>query len=413
MFELCDLVDMYSGGTPSRSNATLWGGMIPWVSGKDMKSFRLSGSIERITELAVNSGSRCVGSGSILILVRGMALFKGVPIGILTCKASFNQDVKALVPHAGIDPTFLGYAIAARENFLQSFVTSAGHGTGRLITEALQTLPIWVPLIPEQQRIASVLDEWDDAISGCEKLIVALERRLEWMRSNVLGGMTRLSGYSAPWKTIAIAEILTEHGDSSTGKEEVYSVSVHLGLVNQIKHLGRSFAAASTKHYNRVRPGDIVYTKSPTGEFPLGIIKQSKVDDAVIVSPLYGVFKPASRAMGTILDELMASPSAAKRLLAPVVQKGAKNTIAVTNRDFLQAKLFLPTDEKEIEALCDLVEAAQTELKVHRDELNLLRREKRGLMQKLLTGDWRVPEGVDHLMPNSEVTKKFAKEALA
>jgi len=278
---------------------------------------------------------------------------------------------------------------------------------------AFKELLIPLPPLIEQRRIARFLDGWDVAIETREKLVAAKQRRLDWIRLRVLTGASRLSGHTKPWKTSALAEVLTEHGEASTGKEEVYSVSVHLGLVNQIEHLGRSFAADSTAHYNRVNPGDIVYTKSPTGQFPLGIIKQSKVDKAVIVSPLYGVFAPATRALGTVVDALLASPSAAARLLAPVVQKGAKNTIAVTNRNFLQAKLFLPTDEKEIEALCDLVEAAQAELKVHRDELNLLRREKRGLMQKLLTGDWRVPEGVDRLIPNSDVAVKLAKEVRA
>ena len=71
-----------------------------------------------------------------------------------------------------------------------------------------------------------------------------------------------------------LGDFLTEHKENSTGKEEVFSVSVHKGLVNQIEHLGRFFATKNTSNYNLVKPGDIVYTKSPTGEFPWGIIKQ-------------------------------------------------------------------------------------------------------------------------------------------
>lgn len=73
------------------------------------------------------------------------------------------------------------------------------------------------------------------------------------------------------------------------------SVTVRKGLINQIEHLGRSYAAVDTGHYNRVLPGDIVHTKSPAGDFPLGIIKQSKILAEVIVSPLYGVFTPTNR----------------------------------------------------------------------------------------------------------------------
>ena len=63
--------------------------------------------------------------------------------------------------------------------------------------------------------------------------------------------------------------------------------------------------------------------------------------------------------------------------------------------------MTLPIDPREIEALAALVEAAQAELQVHRTELTLLRTQKRGLMQKLLTGQWRVPKSVEALMPET------------
>jgi type I restriction enzyme S subunit len=165
---------------------------------------------------------------------------------------------------------------------------------------------------------------------------------------------------------------------------------VHKGLVNQVEHLGRSFSAASTDHYNRVLPGDIVYTKSPTGDFPLGIIKQSKIDREVIVSPLYGVFTPQSYALGVILDALFESPLAARNYLHPLVQKGAKNTIAVTNKQFLEGKLHLPMDPDEQAAIADVVNTSHAELACLDAEIKALTDQKRGLMQKLLTGEWRV-----------------------
>ena len=177
-----------------------------------------------------------------------------------------------------------------------------------------------------------------------------------------------------------LSDVLTEHGLKGTGAEEVFSVSVHKGLINQIKHLGRSFAAAKTSHYNRVLPGDIVCTKSPTGGFPLGIIKQSKIEQEVIVSPLYGVFSPTTYALGVILDALFESPLAARNYLHPLVQKGAKNTIAVTNSQFLEGKLRLPMDPLEQAAIADMVNTSHDELAGIDAEIEALTRQKRGLM---------------------------------
>lgn len=251
------------------------------------------------------------------------------------------------------------------------------------------------PPLSEQRKIAEILRTWDAAIENLEALRAANLQRRIWMRTHLFTGRTRLPSYTGEWREVALGEVLTEHGLQGTGAEEVFSVSVHKGLINQIEHLGRSFAAADTGHYNRVLPGDIVYTKSPTGDFPLGIIKQSKISAEVIVSPLYGVFTPATRALGVILDALFGSPIAVRNYLHPLVQKGAKNTIAITNRRFLEGKLNLPMDPAEQAAIAAVVEASQDELTAIEAEIEALTRQKRGLMQKLLTGEWRVKVEAD------------------
>ncbi|NJO32014.1 MAG: hypothetical protein HC869_01640 [Rhodospirillales bacterium] len=256
--------------------------------------------------------------------------------------------------------------------------------------DRLLSVSVAIPPLPEQRKIAEILRTWDEAIEKLEALRKANLKRRIWMRSHLFTGRTRLPGYTGEWREVTLGAVLTEHGLQGTGAEEVFSVSVHKDLINQIEHLGRSFAAVDTGHYNRVLPGDIVYTKSPTGDFPLGIIKQSKISQQVIVSPLYGVFTPATQALGVILDALFQSPIAVRNYLHPLVQKGAKNTIAITNRRFLEGKLHLPMDHAEQSAIADVVKVSQAELTAIEAEIEILTRQKRGLMQKLLTGEWRV-----------------------
>jgi type I restriction enzyme M protein len=157
------------------------------------------------------------------------------------------------------------------------------------------------------------------------------------------------------WEPTLLSNVLFEHQEKSSGKEQVYSVSVHRGLINQIEHLGRSYAAEDTSKYNLVKPNDIVYTKSPTGGLPYGIIKQSKVDKSVIVSPLYGVFTPETPFLGTILDAYFESKANTNNYLYPIVQKGAKNTLNITNKTFLSRKLILPKSHQEQEMIATLL----------------------------------------------------------
>ncbi len=75
---------------------------------------------------------------------------------------------------------------------------------------------------------------------------------------------------AGPWELRLLSEVLLEHRLKSTDKEEVFSVSVHKGLINQKEHLCRSFSAASTDNYNRVLPGDHrLHKKDQPGELPI------------------------------------------------------------------------------------------------------------------------------------------------
>lgn len=191
----------------------------------------------------------------------------------------------------------------------------------------------------------------------------------------------------APWTNRPLASVLNEHGLKSTGKEVVFSVSVHKGLINQVEHLGRSFSASNTDNYNRVIPGDIVYTKSPTGDFPLGIIKQSKVDTPVIVSPLYGVFSPETKGLGALLDAYFETPANTKLYLDPLVQKGAKNTINVTNKKLLSGSLPLPISKAEQEKLGYFIDSIDELITLHTQKLGALKDHKKGLMQQLFPAE--------------------------
>lgn len=185
------------------------------------------------------------------------------------------------------------------------------------------------------------------------------------------------------WEEKRLGEVLFEHGLKSDGTEEVYSVSVHKGVINQVEHLGRSFAASTTSHYKKVLPGDIIYTKSPTGDFPYGIIKQSKVAKSVIVSPLYGVFEPETISLGVILDAYFAYPQRTINYLSSIVQKGAKNTINIRNDVFLSKTLILPTDWNEQQKIAACLSSLDELIAAHEDKLQALKDHKKGLMQNL------------------------------
>ncbi|TCD46946.1 restriction endonuclease subunit S [Chlorobium sp. N1] len=283
--------------------------------------------------------------------------------------------------------SFLFYLIQ-QEKFIRSACITSGSKMPRADWSVVSEVPFPLPPLPEQKAIADLLFTWDEAIKKTERLIHAKERSLNAYGRDLFD--RRNDGNYDGWKVLKLKSVLTEHGDKSTGLEEVYSVSVHKGLINQVEHLGRSFSAANTDNYNRVHFGDIVYTKSPTGDFPLGIVKQSYTENDVIVSPLYGVFTPKTFNLGIVLDFYFSSSMRARNYLFPIVQKGAKNTIAITNKTFLSNTLHLPVDEQAQKEVAEFVFAAREEIGLLKQLAEQYKTQKRGLMQKMLTGEWRV-----------------------
>lgn len=185
------------------------------------------------------------------------------------------------------------------------------------------------------------------------------------------------------WPYTTLSAVLEEHGVKSDGTSEVHSVSLSKGIVPQVEHMGRSFAASDTAHYSLVRPFDVVYTRSPLAIFKLGIVKQHKGVHNAIVSPLYGVFAPRNQGLGLIIEAYFDSPSRSIRLLDPLAQKGAKNTIQLSNGRFLSGALHLPEDEDEQQKIADCLDSLDDLIAAVDRNLEALRQHKQGLMQRL------------------------------
>lgn len=384
---LDDVVTFKSGGTPSKEKDSYWDGDIPWISAASMRGKYYSKSERTISEEGLKNGSKLAVEGQLLLLVRGSMLYNKVPIGIAERDVAFNQDLKALIPNEKSYNEFLYQWFSAKQNFLLHKVTGTGIGAGKLDTDDLKSLKLNLPSLPEQQKIASFLSAVDEKIQQLTIKKNLLEQYKKGVMQQLFSGQLRFkdeNGNLYPdWEEKRLNEVLFEHKLKSTGKEEVFSVSVHKGLVNQIEHLGRVFAAKNTDNYNLVQPNDVVYTKSPTGSFPLGIIKQSKIDKNVIVSPLYGIFRPETQGLGYMLNVHFESPINTQNYLASIIQKGAKNTINITNTTFLSKKMKLPVSKKEQQQIGDFLWSIDSKIEAVNNQITQTQTFKKGLLQQM------------------------------
>lgn len=167
---LGDLVTFSSGGTPSKQNPSYWGGNIPWISAKTMKSERISSSDLMITEEGLAAGSRMAPVESILLLTRGSGLFKGIPICLVERPVAYNQDVKCLEAQPGVNIRFIYYWLKSQEPFLKARLEVTGIGAGKFDTKLLSELAVPLPNQIEQSKIVSFADAISEKIIANEQI---------------------------------------------------------------------------------------------------------------------------------------------------------------------------------------------------------------------------------------------------
>lgn len=161
----------------------------------------------------------------------------------------------------------------------------------------------------------------------------------------------RFKGFTDAWeqrKLIDYLEVSKEKNKNEVfGKEDVLSVSGDYGIVNQIEFQGRSFAGASVAPYGIVDTGDIVYTKSPLKSNPYGIIKANKGKTG-IVSTLYAVYKPLDNVCSDFVQIYFEQDARMNNYMRPLVNKGAKNDMKVSDVNALKGEVCFPSKYEQI-----------------------------------------------------------------
>lgn len=286
----------------------------------------------------------------------------------------------------------ISYLLTKRGTDILKFASPGGAGRNRTLgQDRFLNSKIILPTIDEQKKIAEILATQDKVIALKEKLLQEKKTQKKYLMQQLLTGEKRLPGFSGEWVRTKMSDVLELRNEKNTSEDlRICSVAVNDGVVDQIAHLGKSMAASNTSNYAVVHYGDIVYTKSPTGNFPYGIVKQSQLAENVAVSPLYGVYKPRTYELGFILNEYFSFANNANNYLLPIINKGAKNTINIADITFLTPSLLLPKDDNEICKLAQVFKKANEEISIIQKSISQEKQKKIALMQLLLTGIVRV-----------------------
>lgn len=292
-------------------------------------------------------------------------------------------------------------------NFLALFLNSpigekaftksqAGGSQKNVNAGALEQLLVPTPPLDEQRRIAAALSAWDAAIQKTEQLIAAKEQRYSALITRLI--TSRSKSESWPHNSIRdIADRVQRQGDGSD--YPLLTISSASGFVRQEDRYSRYMAGESAKTYTLLRAGEFSYNKGNSKRYEFGCVFQLRGYEAALVPSIYVSFKLRESVCAAYMRHLFAADYLKPQLRA-LVKTGVRNNglLNISPDEFLSTTVPLPPLNQQTQ-IAKVLDAAGADIDLLKQQLAALRVQKRGLMQKLLTGQWRLPIPKENEVP--------------
>jgi len=387
------------GSTPSSTEPDFWDGDVVWITPADVsKNTRLSNSLRRITHKGLKScSSELVPQGSLIITSRA-------PVGnvaIAEIELCTNQGCKALVCAKDvIKPVFGFHVLNSLKDELQSL--STGTTFTEISTTKLGDVPFPLPPLPEQRAIVRFFDHVDRrircSIRAKRKLIALLNEQKQAVINRAVtrgldpsvrlkpSGVEWLGDVPEHWKICPAKYFYREVDErSTTGAEELLSVSHITGVTPRSEKKITMFMASSNVGHKLCNPGDLVINTMWAWMAALGVSKQKG-----IVSPSYGVYRPIkdSQLLGDFADLLLrTSPYRDEYFCRSTGIRSSR--LRLYPEQFLRIKLICPPADEQNEILQFLAkETAEIDhiISSTQREIDLLKEYRTRLIADVVTG---------------------------
>ena len=283
-----------------------------------------------------------------------------------------------LTPQSELLAEYLHQYLFSEQMLKVFYQFNVGSNYPAINSSDIKNFPIFLPPLPEQKAIADILQTWDTAIEKTEALIAAKEKQFDWLVSRCINQ----SGYKKSQLSKFTSEVSKRNEDSSI--ERVLSVTNHSGFVLPENQFERRVASANLSNYKIVSKGEYAYNPS---RINVGSIARLDDWDTGVLSPMYIVFKLDSMKMDSDYFLHWLSSSEARQRIKNSAQGSVRETVGFS--DLGAIPIALPNIETQ-KRIAHILNTAHQEIDTLKTLVNRYRAQKRGLMQKLLTGKWRM-----------------------
>lgn len=383
---LDDISKRGSGHTPSQSQPQYWNGGVKWVSLADTPNLEKGYILEtakEISEEGLRNSSAVLHPAETVIISRdagvGNAAILGAPMAV--SQHFIAWECSSI---AALDPWFLYYWLVHKKPFFERMAVGSTIKTIGL--GLFERLSISYPDIEEQRRIAAILQTWDGAIDAAERLVATKNVRLDGLRSELMIGH-HPGEYR--WKRTefgnATVELNQRNTNKTFGRDAVMGVTKANGLVP----MREQTIGAELSRYQILPPRAFAYNPM---RINVGSIAMSRFDRDVVVSPDYVLFACDTQTLiPEYLDQLRRT-----HFWGHYINAAGAGSVRIRIYYDALAEIAVPIPPiDEQRRILSVLEDAVADRAASERHLGAVQAQKRGLMQKLLTGEWRTRQAED------------------
>jgi type I restriction enzyme, S subunit len=379
---------------------------IPCIRVVDLPKMQVSSMVRTSDKINKSYKRTVLEEGDILFALRGN-IGNVVEVPRHLAGVNITRGLARISPDPQcVTPGFLTQALRSPRAQRDIQLRVNGSALQEVPISELRMIEILLPPLPEQHRILQPLEACDRIIAQQEAYVHAKRRFKRGLMQQLLTGKRRFTEYDlgrgvqetplgklpADWHTRRIRDLFKKvERRNEAGVDRVLTVSGRQGLVDQREYFNRSVAGKSLSGYYLLRRGEFAYNRSTMKDRPYGAIKRLDRHDEGVVSTLYICFALMNEDCESDFFAHFFECGLLNRQLRGIAQIGARahGLLNVPESAFFDLLVPIPSNAEQ-QRIARVLSAVDREIDLLNEQLRCLKEQKRGLMQKLLTGQVRV-----------------------
>jgi type I restriction enzyme S subunit len=385
-----------TGSTPSMNDLTNYGDEVPWCTTVDMKDKYVARTRIYLSAKGANI-ARIVPKGAILVTCIGTI----GKIAIAAVDLATNQQINSIVVDNNVNNEYLYYAIS---NYVPKMQIIAGKTSVPIINKStFENFCLPCPPISMQLKIAQILSTWDRAIERVQRLIEAKQRLKKGLMQGLLTGRLRFpefgesinstDAFPPDWEVKKLKQVFSQI-DRPLGNhvpESVLSISAKIGFVDQKTKFGKVVAGKSLEKYILLQRGEFAYNRGNSNAYPQGCIYMLTEYDEGAIPNVYYAFRVKSGNIFPQFYQYYFESGLLNPQLKMFISSSARGDglFNISSKDFFRIRIIVPPFEEQ-KKIAGVLGGMDEQIALLKKYLERLKEQKKGLMQKLLTGEIRV-----------------------